>query len=79
MKKFTLMDKLKYRFDMMMSRGPLAVIFWLAVATLLLVILAGLFIAAFGIVPEEMEHMSFIEALWQSLMRTLDAGTMGGD
>lgn len=79
MKKATLPQKLKYRFDTMMSRGPLAVIVWLAVATLLLVIIAAAVIAAFGILPEETEHMSFIEAFWQSLMRTLDAGTMGGD
>ncbi|HPB01432.1 MAG TPA: NAD-binding protein [Bacteroidales bacterium] len=79
MKKASFAEKLKYRFDSMMSRGPLAVIVWLAVATLLLVIIAAAFIAAFGILPEDAEHMSFIEAFWQSLMRTLDAGTMGGD
>ncbi|HPS84938.1 MAG TPA: hypothetical protein PLA88_11500, partial [Bacteroidales bacterium] len=79
MKKATFSEKLKYRFDSMMSRGPLAVIVWLAVATLLLVIIAAGFIASFGISPEDTENMSFIEAFWQSLMRTLDAGTMGGD
>ncbi|MPM01810.1 hypothetical protein SDC9_48050 [bioreactor metagenome] len=78
MKKASLRERLKYRFDMMMSKGPLAVIVWLAIATLLLVILAAGFIAAFGITPEDTDEMSFIEAFWQSLMRTLDAGTMGG-
>lgn len=79
MKKASLRERLKYRFDMMMSKGPLAVIVWLAIATLLLVILAAGFIAAFGITPEDTDEMSFIEAFWQSLMRTLDSGTMGGD
>jgi len=79
MKKASFGERLKYRFDMMMARGPLAVIVWLAVATLLLVIIAAGVIAAFGILPEDTEQMSFIEAFWQSLMRTLDAGTMGGD
>lgn len=79
MKKATLPEKLKYRFDTMMSRGPLAVIVWLAVATLLLVIIAAGVVASFGISPEDTEKMSFMEAFWQSLMRTLDAGTMGGD
>lgn len=79
MKQATFRERLKYRFDMMMARGPLAVIVWLAIATLLLVVIAAGIIAAFGILPEDTEQMSFLEAFWQSLMRTLDAGTMGGD
>ena len=79
MKQATFRERLKYRFDMIMARGPLAVIVWLAIATLLLVVIAAGIIAAFGILPEDTEQMSFLEAFWQSLMRTLDAGTMGGD
>ncbi|HLC82968.1 MAG TPA: potassium transporter TrkA, partial [Bacteroidia bacterium] len=29
--------------------------------------------------PEGSEPMGFVESVWQSLMRTLDSGTMGGD
>jgi K+/H+ antiporter YhaU regulatory subunit KhtT len=79
MKNVTFQQRMKYRFDNMMSKGPMAVIVWLALGSLLLVIVAGGFIAAFGILPDDAEEMNFVEATWQSLMRTLDAGTMGGD
>jgi ion channel POLLUX/CASTOR len=41
--------------------------------------LAGAFLALTGIAPEGGEPVSFIEGTWESLMRTFDAGTMGGD
>ncbi len=79
MKTHSMRERLKYRFDNMMAKGPLAVIVWLGLFSLLLVLIAGGIIAAFGITPADTEEMNFIEAFWQSLMRTLDPGTMGGD
>lgn len=79
MKTHSIRERLKYRFDNMMAKGPLAVIVWLGLFSLLLVLIAAGIIAAFGITPADTEEMNFIEAFWQSLMRTLDPGTMGGD
>ena len=51
----------------------------LFVLSVLIVLLAGALVASFGITQEDGLHLSFGEALWGSLMRTLDPGTMGGD
>ncbi len=39
----------------------------------------ALVVVVLGIAPGDGDQVSFIEAFWLSLMRTLDAGTMGGD
>jgi voltage-gated potassium channel Kch len=78
-KQFTLAERLRYRFDDFMSRGTVALIGGLAVMSLVVVILAGLIVSLAGISPEGGEQLGFLEAVWASLMRTLDAGTMGGD
>lgn len=62
-----------------MSAGPIALIGWLAVISVGLIAFAALVLAITGIAPEGGEPMDFIEAMWASLMRTLDAGTMGAD
>lgn len=51
----------------------------LAILSLLVVAIAGAVIWLFHISPEGAEPMNFAEGTWQSLMRTLDSGTMGGD
>ena len=71
--------RLRYEFDKSMSAGPIALIGWLAVLSLIVIILAGAIIALLRITPEGGEALGFVEAMWASLMRTLDAGTMGGD
>ena len=71
--------RLRYAFDNTMSRGPIALIGWLAALSLVIVVLAGLLIFAFNIGPQGEEPLDFVEGAWASLMRTLDAGTMGGD
>ncbi len=73
-------DRLRYRFDNLMSRGAPALIGMLFVVSLLVVLLAATILTIAGFVQDgEMERLSFTEAAWQSLMRTLDSGTMGGD
>lgn len=79
MKKISLSQKLRYKFDNLMSKGPIAMISLLAVLSLLVVIVAGIVLSLFSISPEGSEPMGFVESVWQSLMRTLDSGTMGGD
>lgn len=79
MKMITWRDRLRYQFDKSMAAGPIALIGWLAVISLIVIVIAGLFLALTGITPEGGEPVSFIEGAWESLMRTMDAGTMGGD
>lgn len=71
--------RLRYMFDKSMSAGPIALIGWLAVLSLVVIIVAGAVIALLRITPDGGEGLNFVEAMWASLMRTLDAGTMGGD
>jgi len=82
MQKPTFSEKARYYFENTMSKGPAGVIKWLALASLFMVLVLGLLILIFGIKgsPEpEAESIGFIEGAWQSLMATLDSGTMGGD
>lgn len=79
MKTITWRDRLRYQFDKSMAAGPIALIGWLAVISLVVIVIAGLFLAITGIAQEGGTPVSFIEGAWESLMRTMDAGTMGGD
>lgn len=73
-------QKFKYRFDNVMSRGTPAMVGMLFLLSLIVVFIAGAIISAAGFVQEgETGPLSFGEAAWESLMRTLDSGTMGGD
>ena len=79
MKKVSISQIIRYKFDNMMSKGPIAMISLLAMMSLLVVAIAGVVIWLFHISPAGEEPIGFIEGSWQSLMRTLDSGTMGGD
>src|SRR5512143_3183084 len=81
MRDFTLSQRLRYAFDNTMSRGTVALIGWLGLASLLLIAFFSLLVIVLGGTPtvEGRSEYSFIDVLWMSLMRTLDAGTMGGD
>lgn len=81
MTKASFSEKLRYSFDNTLSKGPIAIISWLALVTFLLVILAGviLFFTGLSADPELGEPLGLLEGIWQSLMRVLDAGTVTGD
>lgn len=74
-------DSLRYRFENTLSAGPIAIIGWLAVVSLVIVLLAALVVAILGISfdPEAKDGTGFIEAAWNLLMRTFDAGNMADD
>jgi voltage-gated potassium channel Kch len=75
-----LSQRLRYAFDNSMSKGAIALIGYLALASLGLIMVAALAMILFRIIPGgESEAPGFGEAMWLSLMRTLDSGTMGGD
>src|SRR5688572_15789750 len=76
----TFSQRLRYQFDNLMSRGTPAMIGMLFVLSLIVVFIAGAVISIAGFVQEGGSgQLSFGEAAWESLMRTLDSGTMGGD
>ena len=81
MKNLTLTDRLRYRFDLTMARGPTALILWLFLLTALFVAAsAGVLVAADLIPkPEDGGDVGFVSALWMALMRAMDAGTVAGD
>jgi len=79
MKKPTLKQRFGYWFDNMMAKGTSAMIVILAFASFVLIFVAGIVLVIFRIHPPEEGQMGLGEAIWASLMRTLDPGTMGGD
>jgi ion channel POLLUX/CASTOR len=82
MTKPTFGERFRYRFDNWMSRGPIALIALLGLATVVLVLvvfgIVSLF-TLFGIYPNDDPKTDPADTLWGNLMRTLDPGTMGGD
>src|SRR6218665_147602 len=75
----TLSQKLRYAFENTLSKGTPAIIMWLAVLSLLIVIISATLLAITGIKQPDDEDLNFFEATWRSLMHTMDAGTLGGD
>ena len=77
----SLRERLHYAFDSSISRGPMALIAWLAVVSGLLVAAISFLVWLLALAPagDAGARPGFLEIAWASLMRTLDAGTMGGD
>jgi ion channel POLLUX/CASTOR len=73
--------RLQYYFENTMSSGPVGLIKWLAIASLVVIVTLGIIIAIVGIKasPDDNENLGFIEGSWQILMSTLDQGAMAGD
>ncbi|HVT64429.1 MAG TPA: NAD-binding protein [Mycobacteriales bacterium] len=71
-------DKLKYRFDALLSRGPMGVILLLLVITLAFVAASA---AVMSLAHQEFggTHKGFGEDFWQSMLRVLDSGTFASD
>jgi len=74
----TLRQRLRYQFDTWMSRGTPAMIFMLFALSVAIIVVAGAVITLTGI-SQDSTRLTFGEAVWESLMRTLDPGTMGQD
>ena len=73
-------QRLGYRFDAALSRGPSIVIGWLGLLTLIVIVISAvvLTITRLGGVNGG-ERLPLGEALWQSMLRVVDAGTFAGD
>lgn len=74
------LEKLRYQFDNFMSKGTIALIGGLGVVALVIILVASAIVTVANIRQDGVEdRANFAEVAWESLMRTLDAGTMGGD
>jgi len=73
--------KLRYKFDLALSRGPLVVIGYLGVVMLAIIVIAALVLMVTGIggVNGGGEISNPAEAFWQALLRVLDSGTFAAD
>lgn len=74
-----LKERLRYNFDKSMAAGAPALVGWLALISLIIIIIAAVVLVTTGIAPTGSENLGFVEAAWEALMRTVDAGTVGGD
>ncbi len=81
MREVTSFDRLRYAFDNTMSRGAVALIGWLLVASLVIILLFSGLVLAAHIIPVEVSGAdpSLAEVIWSSAMHALDAGTIAGD
>jgi len=79
MKEISWKDRWNYRFDVLMAKGTPALIGGLAILSIVFILIMAGVVSMAEIRPPDGEKLDFFEASWQSLMRTLDAGTMGGD
>ena len=77
----SLRARLQYRFDSVFARGTFPVIVLLGFATLALVVTAAIVLTVAHVTINVAGHPSDgpLEALWSSIVRTLDPGTMGQD
>ncbi len=79
MKNHSFKAKFKYYFENTISAGPLGVIRWLGLVSIISILILGALIVTFKIKGNpDAEPLGFIEGMWQSLMATLDTGTMAG-
>jgi len=72
-------ERLRYRFDNLLARGTSATLIWLGIVTAAAVMISGLVLTIGGVTLSGSESGSWLEDLWQSLLRVLDTGTMAAD
>ncbi len=84
MRKVTFGERLRYAFDKSLSGGTVSLVGWLGLVSLSIVLTATAILLLTGIAPDvpdgqEPTGYNFAEAFWQSLMRSIDPGTLAGD
>jgi voltage-gated potassium channel Kch len=70
-------ERMRYSFENTLSSGPIAIIGWLAVVSLLIVLIAGTVLYLGGTTYSG--DKNWIEGVWDSIMRAIDTGNMAGD
>lgn len=80
MKQITWRERLRYWFDNVMARGTIALLLWLGLLSLALIVGVAILTWLLNFdVREDGARIPLQALIWMNLMRTLDAGTMGGD
>jgi len=79
--RFTWRQRARYRFDATMSRGSGALVGWLALVTVVLIVVFSLITLIGGLSPrnEAGDEPGFIRQLFNTLLHSLDPGTVAGD
>ena len=75
----SLTARLRYRFDNAMARGPIIVIAYLALLSVVIVALAAVIAVVAGFTFAGGESSGFFEAIWQAMLRMVDAGTFAAE
>ena len=71
--------RLRYRFDNALTRGPFVVIAYLALLSLLIIVVAAVIATVAKLSFGGGRDESFFEELWQTMLRTVDAGAFAAD
>ncbi|MFL5781326.1 MAG: CASTOR/POLLUX-related putative ion channel [Thermoleophilaceae bacterium] len=74
----SLRQRLRYAFDNTMARGTSALVFWLVVATAVLIVFFSSIVLIAGLAPKG-DHHGVIGQLFRSLLHAMDPGTVAGD
>ncbi len=78
-KKTNIFDKFRYSFENTLSAGAVGLLGWLGIVTISTAFVVGFVISILNISQPNQSDLSFIEAMWQALIRMLDPGTFGDD
>jgi voltage-gated potassium channel Kch len=82
-RRLTLRQRLRYRFDNLMARGARAQVLMLALLSLALILATAIAVRVAGLVPLDNNGQpapeSFVQNVWRALNRTIDTGNVGGD
>ncbi len=78
MRKISLSDRIKYRFDNYVSKGTVSMIKGLGVFSLVFLLLFGILLILFGLHPDRDNDFNVYESIWINLTHMLDPGTLGG-
>ncbi|MCW3156979.1 CASTOR/POLLUX-related putative ion channel [Micropruina sonneratiae] len=79
MQRPSMRERLRYAFDNVMSRGTVAIMGLLALATVGFVFAVAVLVMVLKAFPDDADDGDFWDVVWGNLMRTLDPGTMGAD
>lgn len=69
----------RYAFDNALTRGPMVVIAYLALLSLLVIVVGAVVATAVGLTFGGGRDQSFLEGVWQTMLRTIDAGSFAAD
>jgi ion channel POLLUX/CASTOR len=72
-------QKVRYRFDNLMSRGTTALIGWLFALSLLLILGIASIMFLSGITPDPARKIPFWEYAWMTFLHAIDSGAMSGE